>query len=139
MKKINKILKLHIPAGKATPAPPLGPSLAEQGVNIVEFCQKFNDLTKDKGSYTIPIKITVYEDRTYNIDLGEPLTVELLKEISGIEKGSGEPNRKKSAKISKDQLRKVAERKMKDLNANDPDAAMKIISGTAKSMGIEVN
>ena len=139
MKKINKVLKLHIPAGKATPAPPLGPSLAEQGVNIMEFCQKFNDLTKDKGSYTIPVKIIIYEDRTYDIDLNEPLTTELLKEIAGIEKGSGEPNRKKSAKISKDQLRKIAERKMKDLNANDLDTAMKIITGTAKSMGIEVS
>lgn len=138
MKKISKILRLHIPAGRATPAPPLGPSLAEQGVNIAEFCQKFNDLTKDKGSYTIPVKITVYEDRTYNIDLHEPITSELLKEIAGIEKGSGEPNRKKSAKISKDQLRKVAERKMKDLNANDLDGAMEIVAGTAKSMGIEI-
>lgn len=138
MKKISKILRLHIPAGRATPAPPIGPSLAEQGVNIAEFCQKFNDLTKDKGSYTIPVKITVYEDRTYSINMHEPITSELLKEIAGIEKGSGEPNRKKSAKISKDQLRKVAERKMKDLNANDLDGAMKIVAGTAKSMGIEI-
>lgn len=138
MKKTIKTLKLHIPAGKANPAPPLGPSLAEQGVNIAEFCQKFNELTQDKGSYTIPTRVTVYEDRTYDIKLGEPLTSELLKEIAGIDKGSGEANRKKAAKISQDQLKKVAERKIKDLNAPDLEKAMKVVAGTARSLGIEV-
>ncbi len=139
MKKIIKVLKLHIPAGKATPAPPLGPSLAEHGVNIAEFCQKFNELTREKGGYTFSVKVTIYEDRTYNIGLGEPITSELLKEIAGIEKGSGEANRKKVAKISQDQLRKVAERKMKDLNATDIDGAMKTVAGTARSLGIEID
>jgi len=138
MKKIIKVLKLHIPAGKATPAPPLGPSLAEYGVNIAEFCQKFNELTREKGSYTFSVKAAIYEDRTYSIRLGEPITSELLKEIAGIEKGSGEANRKKVAKISQDQLRKVAERKMKDLNAADIDGAMKTVAGTARSLGIEI-
>lgn len=139
MKKVIKTLKLHIAAGKANPAPPIGPSLAECGVNIAEFCQKFNDLTKEKGNYTIPTRITIYEDRSYDLQLMEPLTSELLKEVAGIEKGSGEPNRKKVSKISQDQLRKVAERKMKDLNANDIDEAMKIVSGTARSMGLEIS
>ncbi len=138
MKKIAAVLKLHIPAGKATPAPPLGPSLAEHGVNIAEFCQKFNEMTQDKGNYTIPSRIVVYEDRTYGIELREPPTAELLKEIAGVEKGSGEPNRKKAAKISKDQLRKVAERKMNDFNTRDLESAMEIVAGTAKSMGIEI-
>jgi large subunit ribosomal protein L11 len=139
MKKIEKTLKLHIPAGKANPAPPLGPSLAECGLNIAEFCQKFNDLTKEKGSYTIPVRVSVFEDRTYEMELLEPLTSELLKEVAGIEKGAGEPNRKKVAKISKEQLRKVAERKMKDLNARDIESAMEIVTGTARSMGIEIS
>lgn len=138
MKKIIKTLKLHIPAGKATPAPPLGPSLAEYGVNISEFCQKFNDLTKDKGSYTIPIRVLVYEDRSYDLQLQEPLTSELIKEVAGIDKGSGEPNRKKVAKITRDQLKKVAERKMKDLNTNNLDKAIEVVTGTARSMGLEI-
>ncbi len=138
MKKVIKTLKLHIPAGKANPAPPLGPSLAECGVNISEFCQKFNDLTKESGSYTIPTKITIYEDRTYDLKLMEPLTSELLKEIAGIDKGSGEPNRKKVSKLNQNQLRKVAERKMQDLNAHSIEEAVKIVSGTAKSMGLEI-
>jgi large subunit ribosomal protein L11 len=138
MKKIIKVLKLHIPAGKANPAPPLGPSLAEQGVNISEFCQKFNDLTKDKGSYTMPVRVVVYEDRSYDLKLQEPLTSELLKEIAGVDKGSGEPNRKKIAKITQDQLKKVAERKMKDLNTDNLDEAIKIVTGTAHSMGLDI-
>lgn len=138
MKKIIKTLKLHIPAGKATPAPPLGPSLAEHGVNISEFCQNFNDLTKDKGSYTIPVRVVVYEDRSYNLQLQEPLTSELLKEVAGVDKGSGEPNRKKVAKITQDQLKKVAERKMKDLNTSDLDKAIEVVTGTARSMGLEI-
>lgn len=138
MKKIIKTLKLHIPAGKATPAPPLGPSLAEYGVNIAEFCQKFNDLTKDKGSYTIPIRVLVYEDRSYDLQIQEPLTSELIKEVAGIDKGSGEPNRKKVAKITRDQLKKVAERKMKDLNTDSLDKAIEVVAGTARSMGLEI-
>lgn len=138
MKKIKKVLKLHIKAGKANPAPPLGPSLAEQGVNIPEFCKKFNDITKDKGDFTIPVVVTVYEDKSYKLDLKQPITSELLKQITGAKEGSGEPNKRKVAKITISQLRQVAEKKMPDLNTTNIDKAMKIIRGTAEAMGIEI-
>lgn len=138
MKKIKAIVKLQIPAAKATPAPPVGPSLAQYGLNIAEFCQKFNEATKNQEGFTIPVEITVYEDRTYNFKLKSPPASELLKKAAGIEKGSGEPNRTKVAKISKSQLKEIAEKKMADLNANDIEQAMKIIEGTAKNMGITV-
>ena len=138
MKKVKAIIKLQISAGKATPAPPVGPALAQHGLNIAEFCQKFNDATKDNQGFKIPVEITVYQDRTYDFKLKQPPAAELLKKAAGIEKGSGEPNRNKIAKITKAQLRKVAEQKMPDLNANDIEQAMKIIEGTAKSMGITV-
>jgi len=138
MKKVTKVLKIHIKAGKANPAPPLGPTLAEQGINIPEFCKKFNDITKDKGEFTIPVLVTVYEDKSYEIDLKQPLTSELLKQVAGVEKGSGEPNKKKIAKITIDQLRQVAEKKMPDLNTTDIEKAIKIVRGTADSMGIEI-
>jgi large subunit ribosomal protein L11 len=138
MKKVKKILKIHIKAGKANPAPPLGPTLAEQGINIPEFCKKFNDMTKDNGEFTLPVVVTVYEDKSYGIDLKQPLTSELLKQIAGVKLGSGEPNKKKVAKITIDQLKEVAEKKMPDLNTTDIEKAMKIIRGTADSMGIEI-
>jgi large subunit ribosomal protein L11 len=138
MKKVKKILKIHIKAGKANPAPPLGPTLAEQGINIPEFCKKFNDMTKDSGEFTLPVVVTVYEDKSYEIDLKKPLTSELLKQIAGVKAGSGEPNKKKVAKITIDQLKEVAEKKMPDLNTTDLEKAMKIIRGTADSMGIEI-
>jgi large subunit ribosomal protein L11 len=138
MKKIKAIVKLQIPAAKATPAPPVGPALAQHGLNIAEFCQKFNEVTKLQEGFTIPVEITVYEDRTYEFKIKQPPASELLKKAAGIEKGSGEPNRTKVAKISKSQLREIAEKKMVDLNANDIEQAMKIIEGTAKNMGIEV-
>ncbi|MBU4298530.1 50S ribosomal protein L11 [Patescibacteria group bacterium] len=138
MKKIKAIVKLQIPAAKATPAPPVGPALAPQGINIAEFCKKFNDLTKDKIGFTVPIEITIYEDRTYDLKMKQPPASELLKKAAGIEKGSGEPNKKKVGKISQEQLRKIAEQKLVDLNTEDIGAAMKIIEGTAKNMGIEV-
>ncbi len=138
MKKIKKVLKIHIKAGQANPAPPLGPSLAEQGVNIPEFCKKFNDATKDKGEFTIPVIVTVYEDKSYKFDLRQPLTSELLKQVAGVKEGSGEPNKKKVAKITIDQLKRVAEKKMPDLNTTDIKKAMKIIQGTAEAMGIEI-
>jgi large subunit ribosomal protein L11 len=138
MKKIKAIVKLQIPAAKATPAPPVGPALAQHGLNIAEFCQKFNEVTKLQEGFTIPVEITVYEDRTYDFKIKQPPASELLKKAAGIEKGSGEPNRTKVAKISKSQLREIAEKKMVDLNANDIEQAMKIIEGTAKNMGIEV-
>jgi len=138
MKKIKAIVKLQIPAAKATPAPPVGPALAQHGLNIAEFCQKFNEDTKNQEGFTIPVEITVYEDRTYDFKLKSPPASELLKKAAGIEKGSGEPNRTKVAKISKSQLKEIAEKKMADLNANDIEQAMKIIEGTAKNMGIEI-
>ena len=137
-KKIKTVLKLQISAAKATPAPPVGPALAQHGLNIAEFCQKFNDATKDQEGSTIPVEITVYEDRSYEFKLKNPPASELLTRAAGIEKGSGEPNRKKVAKITKEQLRRIAEQKLPDLNADDIEGAMKIIAGTAKNMGIEV-
>jgi len=137
-KKIKAKVKLHIPAGKANPAPPVGPALAQHGVNISEFCKKFNDLTKDKGDFKIPVEITIYEDRSYDFKLKEPPASELIKKAAGIEKGSGEPNRKKVGSITKEQLREIAQRKIKDLNTSDIEKAMKIIEGTAKNMGIEI-
>lgn len=137
-KKIKTIIKLQIPAGQATPAPPVGPALAQYGINIAEFCQKFNEATKDKAGFKIPVEITVYEDRTYDFKLKQPPASELLKKAAGIEKGAAEPNKTKVGKITREQLRKIAEQKMKDLNAPDIEAAMRIIEGTARNMGIEI-
>jgi len=137
-KKIKAIIKLQIPAGQATPAPPVGPALAPHGLNIMEFCQKFNELTKSQAGWVIPVEITVYEDRTYDLKLKQPPASELLKKTAGIEKGSGTPNKTKVGKITKEQLRKIAEQKMADLNCDTIEAAMKIIEGTAKNMGIEI-
>ena len=136
--KIKAIIKLQIPAGQATPAPPVGPALAQHGLNIGEFCQKFNEATKNQEGFTIPVEIRVYEDRSYEFKLKSPPASELLKKVAGIEKGSGEPNRTKVAKINKSQLKEIAEKKMEDLNAPDLETAMKIIEGTARSMGIEI-
>jgi len=137
-KKIKAVIKLQIPAAQATPAPPVGPALAPHGLNIAEFCKKFNDLTKDRIGFTVPIEITVYEDRTYDLKLKQPPASELLKKAAGIEKGSGEPNKKRVGKITRDQLRKIAEQKLPDLNVEDLEQAKKIIEGTARSMGIEI-
>lgn len=136
MKRIKAVIKLQIPAAKATPAPPVGPALAQHGLNISEFCQKFNDATKDKQGFIIPVEIEVFEDKTYDFKLKQPPASELLKKAAGIEKGSGEPNRTKVAKINRNQLRKIAETKMADLNTDDIEQATKIIEGTAKNMGI---
>ncbi len=137
-KKPKAIIKLQIPAAKATPAPPVGPALAQHGLNIAEFCQKFNELTKNNQGFKIPVEIKVYEDRTYEFTLKEPPASELLKKAAGIEKGSGEPNKTKVAKISKSQLQEIAKKKMADLNTDNIEQAMKTIEGTAKSMGIEI-
>lgn len=137
-KKIKAVIKLQIPAAKATPAPPVGPVLAPQGLNIAEFCQKFNEATKSQEGWTLPVEITIYEDRTYEFKLKQPPVSELLKKAAGIEKGSGEPNKTKVGKITREQLRKIAEQKMPDLNCDTIEAAMKIIEGTAKNMGIEI-
>lgn len=132
------IVKLHIAAGQATPAPPVGPALAQHGVNIGEFTKQFNDATKENQGFKIPVEVNVYNDKSFDFVLHEPPAAELLKKAAGIEKGSGTPNRKKSAKITEDQLRQVAEAKMSDLNTDSIEEAMSIIEGTAKSLGMEV-
>jgi len=137
-KKIKTIIKLQIPAGKANPAPPVGPSLGQHGLNIQEFCTRFNEATKNKGEDIIPVEISVYEDRSYDFILKTPPAAELLKKAAGIEKGSGESHKKKVGKVTKEQVREIAEKKMADLNANGINEAIKIIEGTARSMGITV-
>jgi len=137
-KKIKAIIKLQIPAGKATPAPPVGPSLAQHGLNISDFCQRFNDATQEQSGWVLPVKIIIYEDRTYEFVVKQPLTADFLKKAAGIDKGSGEPNRVKVGKISRTKLQEIAKKKMKDLNAPDIEKAMKIIEGTARNMGIEI-
>jgi large subunit ribosomal protein L11 len=138
MKKIKAVVKLQIKAGQATPAPPVGPVLAQHGLNIAEFCQKFNDATKENQGFVIPVEITVYEDRTYDFALKQPPASELLKKAAGIEKGSGSPNKMKVAKITRVQLMDIAKTKMPDLNTDDVESAMKVIEGTARNMGIEI-
>jgi large subunit ribosomal protein L11 len=138
MKKIKAKIKIQIPAGQATPAPPVGPALAQHGLNIKEFCDKFNEMTKSQQGFTIPVEITVFEDRTYTLKLKQPPVAELLKKAAGIEKGSGEPNKKKVGKITKAQLREIAQRKLPDLNTKDIEKAIKIIEGQAKNMGLEI-
>lgn len=138
MKKVKAIVKLQIEAGKANPAPPVGPVLAQQGINIGEFCQKFNEATKNQAGWVLPVEITVYEDRTYTFKVKAPLASELLKKAAGIEKGSGDPKKKTVGKITRDQLREIALKKMPDLNTKDVEKAMKILEGTAKNMGIKI-
>ncbi|MFH1769068.1 MAG: 50S ribosomal protein L11 [Parcubacteria group bacterium] len=137
-KPIKTIIKIQLEAGKATPAPPVGTALGPHGVNMQEFCTKFNDQTKDKMGQIIPAEITVYEDRSFNFVLKTPPAAFLLRKAAGLDKGSGEPNKKKVGKVTKDQVREIAEIKMPDLNANDVESAMKVVEGTAKSMGIEI-
>ena len=138
MKKVQAIVKLQIPAGKANPSPPVGPALGQHGVNIMEFCKAFNAQTQSDAGTIIPVEITVYEDRSFTFITKTPPAAVLIKQAINIEKGSGEPNREKVGVISRDQVRKIAETKMPDLNANDVDQAMKIIEGTARSMGVDV-
>jgi len=137
-KNIKTVIKLQIPAGKANPAPPIGPALGQHGLNISEFCNKFNEATKDKGQDIIPAEITVYEDRSYDFKLKTPPASDLLKKAAGVEKGAKNSLTDKAGSVSKDQIRQIAERKMEDLNANDIEGAIKIIEGTARSMGIEI-
>ncbi len=137
-KKVKTIVKLQIPAGKATPAPPVGPAVGQYGINIMAFCKEYNDKTsKDAGSI-IPAEITIYEDRSFTFITKTPPVSDLLKKAAGLEKASGTPNTEKVAKLGKDKVKEIAELKMKDLNANDIEAAMLIIEGSARSMGIEV-
>ena len=137
-KKLTAIIKLQIQAGAANPAPPVGPALGQHGVNIMEFCKQYNDATQQFAGQIIPVELTIYEDRSFTFVLKQPPAAELIRKAAGIEKGSGEPNREKVARLSKQQVREIAERKMVDLNANDMDNAMRIIEGTARSMGVEV-
>jgi len=137
-KKVVGFIKLQIPGGQANPAPPVGPALGQHQVNIMQFCQAFNAATADKNGTIIPVEISVYEDRSFDFILKTPPAAVLLKQTLGIESGSAVPNRTKVAQVTQDQLRQIAETKMPDLNANDVEAAMKIIAGTARSMGVEV-
>lgn len=137
-KQIKACIKLQIMAGKANPAPPVGPALGQQGVNIMNFCKVFNERTKGQGDVVIPVVITVYKDRSFTFELKTPPAVFLIKKAVGIDKGSGEPNKKKVGKIKKEELRKIAQIKLKDLNTDDLEKAVKIIEGTAKNMGLEV-
>ena len=137
-KKVTTILKLQIPAGKANPSPPIGPALGQHGINIGDFVNKFNEATKELGGDIIPVEITVYEDRSFDFKLKTPPASDLLRKAAGVEKGSGMSLTKKVGKVTSQQVREIAERKMEDLNANDIEAAEKIIEGTARSMGIEV-
>jgi large subunit ribosomal protein L11 len=137
-KKVLTLIKLQVPGGSANPAPPVGPALGQHGVNIMEFCKAFNAQTQDQNGRIIPVEITVFEDRSFTFITKTPPAAVLIKEAAGIEKGSGEPNRNKVAKITQDQVRQIAETKMVDLNANDIDQAAKIIAGTARSMGVDV-
>lgn len=137
-KKIKTIIKLQISAGAANPAPPVGTALGPQGLNIGEFCAKFNEATKAQAGSIIPVEVTVFEDRTYEFKLKTPPASDLLRQAAGIQKGSGEPHKNKVGKVTKAQVKEIAEKKMPDLNANDIEAAIKIVEGTARSMGIEI-
>lgn len=137
-KKIKTVVKLQIQAGKANPAPPVGPALGQHGLNIQEFCVKFNEATKNNMGDIIPAEITVFEDRTFSFVLKTPPASDLLRKAAGVEKGAGNPLKDKVGKISKAKLREIAEKKMPDLNANDVEGAEKIIAGTARSMGIKI-
>ena len=137
-KKVVAIVKMQCPAGAANPSPPVGPALGQHGVNIMEFCKAFNARTQDKAGLIIPAVITVYADRSFTFELKTPPAAILLKKAAKVEKGSGEPNRIKVATVTRAQVREIAQLKLPDLNANDLDAASKIIAGTARSMGIDV-
>lgn len=137
-KKVVALIKLALPAGKANPAPPVGPALGQHGVNIMAFCKEYNAQTADKAGYIIPVEISVFEDRSFTFILKTPPASVLIKKAAGVEKGSGQPNRDKVGSITQAQLKEIAETKMPDLNARDIEAAMKIVAGTARNMGVTV-
>jgi len=137
-KEVEAIIKLQIPAGKATPAPPIGPALGQKGINIMQFCNEFNQRTKDQEGIVLPVIITVFKDKSFVFEIKTPPVSELIKKSLKIEKGSGEPSKNKIGKLSKKQLQEIAEKKMKDLNTDSLEAAIKIVEGTARSMGVEV-
>jgi large subunit ribosomal protein L11 len=137
-KKVVKLVKLQVPAGKATPAPPVGPALGQAGVNIMAFVKEFNERTATQAGLIIPVEITVFEDRSFSFITKTPPAAVLLKKAAGIETASGEPNKKKVAKVSRTKVREIAESKMQDLNAASVEAAMRMVEGTARSMGIDI-
>ena len=137
-KKVSALIKLQINAGQATPAPPIGPALGQHGVNIMEFCKAYNAQTESQRGNVIPVEITVYEDRSFTFVTKTPPAAELIKKAAGVAKGSGEPQKTKVGRLTRDQVREIAQQKLEDLNANDLDAASKIIAGTARSMGITI-
>jgi large subunit ribosomal protein L11 len=137
-KKVAAVVKLQVPAGKANPAPPVGPALGQHGVNIMAFCKEFNERTASQEGMIIPVEITIYEDRSFTFITKTPPASVLLKKAAGLEKGSSEPNRAKVARLPRSKIREIAELKMRDLNAHDVEAAMRMIEGTARSMGIEI-
>ncbi len=138
-KKVLTMIKLQIPGGQANPAPPVGPALGQHGVNIMEFCKAFNAQTADQNGRIIPVEITVFEDRSFDFITKTPPAAVLIKEALRLERGSGEPNREKVGRLSRDQIRQIAETKMPDLNARDVEEAMKVVAGTARSMGVETD
>jgi large subunit ribosomal protein L11 len=138
-RKLSAIIKLQIKAGAATPAPPVGPALGQHGVNIMEFCKAYNAATESQRGDVVPVEISVFEDRSFTFELKTPPAARLLLKAAGVEKGSGEPHKTKVASVTMEQVRQIAQAKMRDLNANDIDQAAKIIAGTARSMGITVN
>ena len=135
-KKVTGLIKLQIKAGAANPAPPIGPALGQHGVNIMEFCKAYNAATEAQRGNVIPVEITIYEDRSFDFITKTPPAAELIKKAAGLQKGSGVPHKEKVGKLTKDQVREIAQTKLPDLNANDIDAAMKIVEGTARSMGV---
>lgn len=137
-KKVMKLVKLQIPAGKANPAPPVGPALGQAGVNIMGFCKEFNERTSDQDGMIVPVEITVFEDRSFTFVTKTPPAAVLLKKEAGVKSGSGEPNRNKVAKVKRDKVREIAELKMPDLNAASVEAAMRMVEGTARSIGIDI-
>ena len=138
-RKVVALIKLALPAGKANPAPPVGPALGQHGVNIMAFCKEYNAKTADKAGLVIPVEISVFEDRSFTFILKTPPASVLIKKAAGIEKGASEPNKQKVATITQDQLKEIAQTKLPDLNANDIEAAMKIVEGTAKNMGVKIS
>jgi large subunit ribosomal protein L11 len=138
MKEVKAVVKLQIPAGKATPAPPVGPALGQHGLNIQDFCNQFNDKTKELGGDIIPVEITIWEDQSFEFSMKSPPAAQLIKKAINLKKGSGVPQKDKVGKITESQLEEIAEKKKEDLNANDVEAAKKIIAGTARSMGVNV-
>jgi len=137
-KKVMTVIKLQVAGGQANPAPPVGPALGQHGINIQQFCVQFNEKTRDRMGETVPVEISVYEDRSFSFIMKTPPASELIKKAAGISKGSGKPLTEKVGKITKAQVKEIAEKKMEDLNANDIEAAMRTIEGTARQMGVEV-